>query len=460
MSSFVPGDWVKSGGMKRWWPWLLIPLVFSVWVILTRATGASLLDDTDTAVLLANIRERGNPWSWFGGDWPLFNHFYRPVSTLFFEFDNAVWGNNAAGYGLTNAVLAGGCIWLCFWVVRELTDHPLTAGLATFIFGMAHMKYVLLGSIFQWFWILALVSLAGLGRGKLRDRFWVVLVAVGGCVFLADLVPGPMDIRFRIVDWLPGRTASVMTVFALVSVAAYARFERLGARVKEAGPTAMDLPATKGTVVAQAGRGNWIWAAVSAVGLLLAFGSYEQAVILPGILTGVLVWFAVQGRLVRWMNLAWIWGLLIGYLALRSAVVPSEVSGYQAQQLRSGAGLYNDLLVYLLPGFDTFILFLGSLEMGLLGLLTALPWVLGLMILGNLTTMVGLWRSRRRWWGLGALLMGFVASLPMAWLKFFAHYHYFPAVFYSLLIAVMVPVVLGWFFEALSPSPVQAPLRE
>lgn len=459
LSSFVPGDWVKSGVMKRWLPWFVIPLVFSVWVLVTRASGSGLLEDSDTRVLLANIQERGNPWSWFAGDWPLFNHFYRPVSTLAFEMDFAIWGKNAAGFGLTNAILAVICIWLCFWVVRELTDHPLTVGLATLIFGIAHVNVGFLGMVGGWFWALALLCLAGLGRGKLRERWWPVLLGVGGCVFFADLLPGQMDIWYRVVGWLPGRTASVMTVFALISVAAYARYERIGSGVREAEPTAMDLPATKGTVVTQSGKGNWVWVVVSALGLVLALGSYEQAVILPGLLTGVCIWFGLQRRRVRWINLVWMWGLLVGYLVLRASVVPSEVSGYQDQQFRTGAGLYLDLLSYLLPGFDTAGQFWGSVSLGAIALLTAMPWVLGLAMVGNSVSMVGLWGSPRRWWGVGALLMGFVAYLPMAWLKFFAHYHYLPSVFYALFVAVMGPVVLGWVVEALSPSRVKAPVR-
>ncbi|RYG37669.1 hypothetical protein EON81_05960, partial [bacterium] len=109
--------------MKRAWPgWLTIALCgVAVWF--SRVGSASLLQDSDTAVLLAKIRERGNPLSWFAGDWPLGNHFYRPVSTLSFELDNALYGNHAEGYGATNALLAIACIAALFWMLRELTDR-------------------------------------------------------------------------------------------------------------------------------------------------------------------------------------------------------------------------------------------------------------------------------------------------------------------------------------------------
>ena len=445
--------------MKRWLPWLAIPLVLSVLVLMNRAQGSALLQDSDTRVLLENIQERGNPWSWFAGDWPLFNHFYRPISTLFFEMDLSVYGMNAAGFGMTNALISGICIWLAFWVGRELTDHPLTAGLATLVFGVAHLGTETLSKIFSLFWILSFVALLGFGRGKFKDRVWPVALAVLSCAFLATLVPGPLEFKSRIVDWLPGRTASVMAIFALVSVGAYARFERLTAGVRSTEPTSMDLPATKGTTVTSVGRFAWGWVAVSLVGLLLALGAYEQAVILPGLITGVMIMFTLQGRRVHWANLVPFWGVLIAYLVFRNAVVPSEVSGYQAQQFRSGIGVYLDLARYLAPGLTEIQPLTGSLEIGVFAILMGGVWAAMAGLFGNVASVVGIWKDSKRWLGIGLLLMGFVAFLPMAWLKFFAHYHYFPAVFYSLFVVVLMQMVLKWVVEALSPGQVMAPVR-
>jgi hypothetical protein len=446
--------------MKRWLPWLIVPLVFSVWVFLIRSTGNGLLQDSDTKVLLLNIQERGNPWSWFGGDWPLFNHFYRPVSTLFFESDLRLYGMNGSGFGMTNALICGVCIWLAFWVGRELTDKPVTAAVGTFVFGIAHVKLDWLSSVFGWVWILGVVSLVGLFRGKVREKWWPVLMAFLGCLFLASLVPGPLDFKSRIVDWLPGRTASVMAIFGLVSVAAYGRFERLTAVRRDVLPTSTDLPATKGTVVVKSGRFAWVWVVVSALGLALALGSYEQAVVIPALITGVMILFSLQGRRVHWANLALFWGMLVGYLILRRALVPSDVSGYQAQQFRDGAGVFNDLLLYLAPGLTNWSVFSGSFEVGALAFITSIPWVSGSLIFGNMSSLFGVWQDRNRWLGIGFLLMGFVAFLPMGWLKFFAHYHYFPAVFYSFFVVVFAQMVLGWVVEAVSPSRVLAPARE
>jgi len=122
--------------MRRWALGLLVTFLTSLLILFRRASGADLLRDTDTAFLLQKIRERADPWSWFGGDWPLQNHFYRPVSTLAFELDNERFRNDAAGYGLTNALICVLCVWLLFWFVRELTDSPLWASASATLFAL------------------------------------------------------------------------------------------------------------------------------------------------------------------------------------------------------------------------------------------------------------------------------------------------------------------------------------
>src|SRR5947209_6221642 len=75
------------GSMKRWGIALLAVILACVPILLSHVTTHQLLQDSDTAFLLKTVRERQAPLSWFTGDWPLGNHFYRPVSTLTFEMD-------------------------------------------------------------------------------------------------------------------------------------------------------------------------------------------------------------------------------------------------------------------------------------------------------------------------------------------------------------------------------------
>lgn len=442
--------------MKRWMPWFAIPAIFSIWVMLKHAAG-SLLTDTDTAVLLSNIRERNNPMSWFAGDWPLFNHFYRPISTLPFELDNALYGNNAAGYGLTNAIICAICICAAFWFFREFTDNAPTTGAATALFGLAHITIEPLRFLGSLFWILPFVALFGFTRGKFKEKLPSVLIAFFVCMLITQILPNtPLDFKNRIVDWLPGRTASTMTIFALVALASYTRFERLTSARKPQPLTPYDVPATKSTVVVSPGRAPWVWVIVAAIATALALGAYEQAIMIPALITGICITFALSHRKPHWANLAIFWGLLIVYILVRRQLVPSDVSGYQAQQFRSGIGVLLDLTNYLFPVGTQIPTLVSTMELGVMALIAGSPFVIVSLLTGNVLALKEAFQSRTKWILYASLLMGFFAFLPMAWLKFFSHYHYFPAVFYSLFVVLMIQVAFRTLRAALSPPPIDA----
>jgi len=166
--------------------------------------------------------------------------------------------------------------------------------------------------------------------------------------------------------------------------------------------------------------------------------------------------FALNHRKPHWANLALFWGLLVAYLLVRRQLVPSDVSEYQAQQFRSGPGVILDLANYLFPVGGQFSNLWGTLELGAIALLTGTPFLIVGLAAGNVMALVQGYRSRERWLIFASLLMGFFAFLPMAWLKFFSHYHYFPAVFFSLFVVQMVRVAFRSLRTALSPPPVDA----
>ncbi|MCG9894016.1 MAG: hypothetical protein MH204_00890, partial [Fimbriimonadaceae bacterium] len=122
--------------LRTGWYWLIPPLIVSILIVWGHSRSAGMMDDSDTRVLLAKIREVGNPWAWFAGDWPLENHFYRPISTLFFELDNALYRDRAAGYGLTNALLVAAAVMLLYAWLRELLDSRPLASLSAALFGV------------------------------------------------------------------------------------------------------------------------------------------------------------------------------------------------------------------------------------------------------------------------------------------------------------------------------------
>jgi hypothetical protein len=441
--------------MKRWGIALLAVLLACLPILLSHSTSADLLADTDTAVLLRTIRERDNALSWFTGDWPLQNHFYRPISTLAFELDNRLYGTNAAGYGWTNAMLCVLCVVLLFWFLMELTESPLLSGACSVLFALWHMGYPLLVTPLLP-WIAGVIAVLGLWRhGFNVQRF---LPAVLVLLYLGGELDGVGQFGGSTVFWLPGRTATVMTVFALMAMAAYARYERLSARRDPAEPTAMDQPATRSS--AQRSRtARWPigWALLSVLCAALAFGSYEQAIMLPAALFGVAVTFRLRRYRVRWAWQAAFWVVLFGYLFLRARLLPSEPSRYQLQQFRNGVGVYYALLDYLLPGVRSLPVLWQSLSDGPIILLTAQPWLIALDFVSNV---VAYYQARREWiWALTGWALSVVTFLPMAWLNPFGHYHYWPMAMRSLFVVALMLVAAKLCVIAVSPPALQAPRR-
>jgi hypothetical protein len=73
--------------------------------------------------------------------------------------------------------------------------------------------------------------------------------------------------------------------------------------------------------------------------------------------------------------------------------------------------------------------------------------------------MISIWTERERWLGLAALLMAFFSYLPMAWLKYFGHYVYWPSAMWALFVVVMGIVVMRQVGRAFAPASIQAPGR-
>lgn len=441
--------------MRRWAPAFLFVLLLCIPVILSRGTSAEMLQDSDTKVLLEGIRARQNPLSWFTGDWPLQNHFYRPISTLAFEMDNALYGNNAAGYGWTNVLLCVACILLTFWVIRELTDKPDWAAGVAGLYALWHLPTtpgVLSTALTYFSWAILAV---GVIRHRLEIRQYVPAFLV--CTFLASEANGVVNLQYRMIDWLPGRTASVMTVFALASMAAYARYERLSAKQDAPKPlTPLDPPATRSTVAAvENTKPAWPWAILAIVCLVLALGSYEQAIMLPAALFGVSMSLRLRGYRVRWAWQAPFWLLLVGYLALRYQIIPRETSGYQAQQFRSGPGVWLDLSTYAIPFASGLPSFIAAFDPLLLA--TAGPYQFLCVIGSNVATFVA---ARKVWvLALTGWALSFFTFLPMAWLKTFDHYHYWPMAMRALMFVALSVAARELIINACSPKRVQAPVR-
>lgn len=367
--------------------WLCVAVL--CWVVwLNRVTMDGLLSDSDTRGILRGIAERGNPWSWFWTDWPLFNHFYRPFPTLLFEWDAWRSGSSSIGFGETNALLV-------------MMSVAVTAWLASVAFRSALFGCAAAG-IFCW-WLLPLrqldfafgaVLVAGwtyLGWRERwpRARWWatgfVMMVVLYELSAISTLYLGT-------VAWLPGRTATTMTVFALASMACCL-------------------------------KDGLVWKGLGLVLAACALGSYEQAVMLPAV--GLTLAWATRCRF-GWTFVGLV-VLVVAYVGLRQAILPSGPSAYQDQQFRIGPGLWLSLgdyfappLVYL-PGLrilaESFFLPLLIAGTGWLAVLSFPAFAGGVWGLRSLRR----WREPMGWW-----LASSLAYAPMAFLHVFEHYHFWP----------------------------------
>lgn len=441
--------------MRRWLVAFALVLLATLPIVFSHARNPELLQDTDTAVLLSMIRERKDPASWFAGDWPLQNHFYRPISTLTFELDNAIYGSDAGGFGRTNAILAALSILALFWVLRELSEAPWMSAAGALLFASWHLRWTDTG-VFAAHILVGLSLACFLLPGR---RLAPAISAALVWWFVGAELVGMQDLKGRILDWLPGRTATCMTLFALLSMASYARFERLSAdRLSEPDPTPLEPPATKGTVP----RGFvpkrlWMWPILSSLSLLLALGSYEQAVMAPAALVGVGLVLRWKRYRVRWTWHVLFWALLGGYLSLRGLLVSTDVSGYQAQQFRSGSGVLFSLLAYALPAAQGIWTLGHSLDVGAAIWLTGQPW----SFLAGLSANVAALAEARKDWvlPLAGWALSILAFLPMAWLKHFDHYHYWPMAMRAIFVASMIEIGTRALVSAGSRRAIQAPPR-
>jgi hypothetical protein len=443
-----------TGWKAAWW----VAFIVSASVLFFHCGSPGLLHDTDTSVLLTEVSKRHSVLSWFWTDWPLHNHFYRPIPTLTFILDHCLYGMAAQGYGWTNAFLGSACVFALFWMLRELTNRPSSSILGVIVFALWQTdSQLFLGAAMGWIAYGVLI----LGAIRHRSAWKNYIPAFVTILFVQYLLIPLAPLRSVTLDWLPGRTATTMTLFALLAMASYARHLRLGARSRSIEkPTSMDRPATRNTRIAETSSTELATLAVlTLLFTTLALASYEQAVMLPACLLGVAIFFALSGKLPNWKLQIPIWSLLGLYLLLRHSIIPTGESSYQAQQLRSGfGGTQMSLLAVSLPFFnDLSSLWENVQDQGLLIFFSGGIYALALNLF---VVFGGIYQLRREWrlaftgWALCAL-----SFLPMAFLKPFNHYYYWPMAMRSILVIAAFTVAFNLAVNALSPPAQQAPRR-
>jgi hypothetical protein len=321
------------------------------------------------------------------------------------------------------------------------------------LFALWEMNVDILPTWMVWAGALLLL-IVGIDRHRRNWRVWLPPPLI--LIFLASVSGPHANLEGIVTQWLPGRTASAMSLFVLISLAAYCRYERLSSPRIEAPKGPLDPPATKGTTVDRH-RIAWPWIAVSLFSLVLALGSYEQAVMAPALLLAAAVTLRLRGLKVQWSLQAAFWMLLLAYLGVRGVLVPRDISQYQNQALRFGPGVWLDLADYVFPAGRAIYMLQVTLGMGALVLLDFSFYGQILEILSNFAVL-----AKARIHGVAVLAgygMSVLAFLPMAWLVRFDHYHYLPLAFRSFFVVAVAWVFFDSAANAVSPPSLQAPPR-
>lgn len=431
-------------------------LLACVYLFCLRASSPKMLQDSDTRVLVAELHKHPEPFRWFTGDWPLQNHFYRPISTAVFQFDDWAYGNRAAGWGTTNVLLLIGCVLTLFWFIREFTDRPIIAAASSVLFVSWLASHEI--PYRSYFWLLSPLCLFG---GLLRHGFsWSRTFAPALAVLFAIRTLNPLAYQIAImITWIPARTASSMMIFAMAAMALYARSIRLGCRREAEEEYPITPPATRSTVRPSglSESGKWILYVVSLVMFALALGCYEQAVMLPLAILVVAGSYRFRGYAVRFVPVLGFFVILVGYVLLRRQLVPPAPSGYQLQQFRHGMGVVLSLLDFLAPTLASGPSIYASLSLGPIALLAPDPWF---FVLGIGTEVAAVVVAYRRWvLLLSGYLLSVIAFGPMAFLKIFGHYYLWPMGFRAMFAIVMVGLAWEAMLSAWTPRSRQAPLR-
>lgn len=360
----------------------------------------------DLRVLVHQLREEKAPiWKWFVSDWPLYNGLYRPMPTLSVALDDVLFGDDLNKYKIQNWLIALTCSFALFWFVWELFRLKWLSLGCSVLYG-AWQSGIENAIPIEWIALGCgiIIAVYGIVFGRPSGLKWALVAAA--IVYLGreyalvlqhrDVTAQPFD--FRTIAWPVGRTATLMTLFALVSLAAYCRYERL----------------RKPTYII-----------VSIVALILAFCSYEQAVVIPALLLACGLALRVQGVTARWSFHLFFWAVLGLYLWLHLSHLQVD-SPYRMQAVRGYAGGVRDITVWLFPSYFHFSFLRQIFEPNLgVAVLVQETYVKAVAdTCGNLCALI---IARKRWLYVGFGLIAAVGSYaPMAFLHPLSHYFHLP----------------------------------
>ncbi|GIV05382.1 MAG: hypothetical protein KatS3mg016_0957 [Fimbriimonadales bacterium] len=374
-------------------------------------------ENLDTRVILQRLQQPHSIGAWFVGDWVLGNGFYRPLPSVLYQVDYWFWGANLLAWKWTNgllatlnallvvefgwalsgrralALLAGGVF--TYWQTGLLPEPPLWLGWAGLTAGVL------------WGW-----RTGDWRRGALWGCIaYTLVVELRFLLTLPDI--HQQTFAYRAMGWIPARTATLMTLFALLAL-------------------------TGACVYARTGQVRW--AALGLLGFLGALLSYEQAVGLP-ILMGLcaLSVSRQRGAIPRaWLLPSLCLCLLIPYFAFYRTHIPTDTE-YHQQRLKRFTTLPGTALYWLIPTGRDAVMQLDVARIAPFNWVMPAFWLAQLGLVAYLVALREGLRTRLGWVGWQGSLLAYAPLMPVLPLM---HYYYFPAVLRALWAGILLLCLL------------------
>ncbi len=191
---------VKFSPDRRIWYGLAAGLALLALAVFANSLGNGFVfDDFDLVVREGRIRNLSGLSAFIGDS-------YRPIRTISYAIDYAIWGLNPTGFRVTNIVIHSINAILVLWVARRLTDGARIASLAAAVFFVVHpvqsesVAYISgrRDVLFALFFLAGFLAYARFREAQTRSLAVKWLIATGAC-FGLSLMSKEMAASFPLV---------------------------------------------------------------------------------------------------------------------------------------------------------------------------------------------------------------------------------------------------------------------
>lgn len=184
---------------RSWWALAVFLVVLVVAVFANSLGNGFVFDDVDLVVRDGRIRDLSNAGAFL-------SESYRPIRTVSYAIDYALWGLNPTGFRVTNIIVHAVNVLLALWIARRLTGGARIAALAAAVFFAIHpvqtesVAYIAgrRDVLFAFFFLAGFLAWVRFRESPTRAIATRWLVATGVC-FALSLMSKEMAASFPLV---------------------------------------------------------------------------------------------------------------------------------------------------------------------------------------------------------------------------------------------------------------------